>query len=283
MAKKITLSTDSTADLGAMLYKKFDIRVIHFGIVIGDKEYRDGIDIKPENIYQAVEKQKIVPKTAAGTEEDYKELFKETTKDGGQHIHISISNKLSVARDNAIRVAKDFPNVYIVDSLSLSTGTGILCILAREMIDAGMDAKEIAKTLEAKAQKIQCSFVLDELKYMHRGGRCSAFKLFGANLLRIHPELHMEKDGRLVQGKLFRGKYQNVVKNYTDYILEKFPNADKSFVFVTHTTMVDSATEKQVEADLRAAGFQTIYNTAAGSVITTHCGRNCIGILFCEK
>ena len=130
--QKITISTDSTADLAKELYQKYKIQVVPLGVVIGDKVYKDGVDVKPEDVYNAVEKQNIMPKSQAAGELDYTDIF-ELNKGSDFHIHFSISEKLSASYGCAVRAAKAFKNVTIIDTKVLSSGTGLLAIMAREM------------------------------------------------------------------------------------------------------------------------------------------------------
>ena len=278
---RITISTDSTADLTPELYERYKIQVLPLGVVIKDKLYTDGVDVKPKDVYEAVEKQNIMPKSSAAPDADFAELFAKNA-DSECHIHFSISTKLSACYNNAIRAASDFPNVHIIDSKVLSSGTGLLAIIAREMDEAGAQPKEIVEKMKEYADKQHTSFVIDSLKYLYKGGRVSGLKLLGANILSIHPQLVMDSDGNLIQGKKFKGNFPKVVKEYTKSIIDGAKDANKDLVMITRTT-IDPAIEKQMEEDLKAAGFKRIFHTVAGSVITCHCGRNTIGILYVDK
>jgi DegV family protein with EDD domain len=280
--QNLTLSCDSTADLSPELYARYKIELVPLGIVIGDKLYNEGIDITPDDIYNAVEKLNIMPKSNAAMEVDYDAMFTKNTAPNSHHIHFSLSGKLSASHSNAVRAAAKFKNVTVIDSKNLSAGTGILAMKAREMHESGMSVPEVIAEVTDLVGRLNCSFVIDTLKYLHRGGRVSGFKLLGANILKIHPQLVMDREGYLVQGKRFKGNYASVVREYVKYMLDANPNADKDMCFVTHTT-IDPAIAKAAIADMQAAGFKRIFNTIAGSVITTHCGRGTIGILFCEK
>ena len=281
MKTKLSISVDSTADLSKELYSRYNIQTVPLGIVIGDKLYSDGVDIKPEDIYRSVENNNVMPKSNAAPEGHYHEIFAKNSE-SECHIHFSISTKLSASCGNAVRVAKEYPNVHVIDTKVLSSGTGLLAVIAREMDEKGAPVNEIVEKSKELAGKQQTSFVLDNLKYLYKGGRVSGLKLLGANILKIHPQLVMDKNGSLVQGKKFKGNFAKVCKEYTQYIIDSCPNANKDLVFITRTT-IDPAIEQQMEADLRAAGFKRIMHTTAGSVITCHCGRSTIGILFVNQ
>jgi DegV family protein with EDD domain len=279
--QKITISTDSTADLTQELYDRYKIQVVNFSVVIGERQLRDRVEVTPQDVINAVEKLNIVPKTQAASELEYAEVF-EANKDSDFHIHFSLSDKLSVAQGCAIRAAKEFPNVTIINTKVLSSGTGLLAILAAEMIEAGATGEEIIAKSRELADKQNTSFVVDKLFYLFKGGRCSGLKLLGANLLKIHPQLVCDINGNLVQGKKFKGNFKNVVREYIKYVVEHAPNANKDLVMLTYTD-IDQSIVKQCEDDLRELGFKRVFKTSAGSVITCHCGPNTIGILFVEN
>lgn len=283
MAKKqvITISTDSTADLTNELYEKYSIQVVPLYVVIDDKACKDGVDVTPNDVYNAVEKQNIMPKSQAASELDFADLF-EKNKDSDFHIHFSISDKVSASYRSAVRAAKNFKNVTVIDAKVLSSGTGLLAIKAREMEEAGMTGEEIIKKSVELADKQNTSFILENLKYLHKGGRVSGLKLLGANLLKIHPQLVCDAAGCLVQGKKFKGNFAKNASEYIKYVVGNAPNADKELTMLTYTD-IDPAIVKQCEEDLLELGFKRVFKSVAGSVITCHCGRNTIGILFTDK
>lgn len=284
MVKKqvITISTDSTADLSKELYEQYNIQVVPLSVVVGDKAYKDnGVDITPNDVYDAVEKLNIMPKSQAASELDFSELF-EKNKSSDFHIHFSISEKLSAAAGCAVRAAKQFKNVTVIDTKVLSSGTGLLAIKAREMEKAGVSGEEVIKKSLELANKSNTSFILESLRYLYKGGRVSGLKLLGANLLKIHPQLACDAAGYLVQGKRFKGNFAKNVSEYIKHVVDNAPNADKDLIMLTYTD-IDPAIIKQCEEDLLRLGFKRIFKTVAGSVITCHCGRNTIGILFTDK
>ena len=281
---KIFITADSTFDLPQEIMKEYgvtDEQIIRTGIVFGTDMKMDGIDALPEDVYKSVEKDNVMPKSNAANEEEYRELF-EKNKDSKFHIHINVGNKLSASHGSAKRAAEGLKNVHVVDSRTLSSGTGILAIYARMFANEGLKGEEVVKKITEMAYKGQTSFVIDSLKYLHKGGRVSGLKLLGANLLRIHPELRVDSEGALVPGKKFKGNFTKVCKEYTRHILNSNPSADKRVVMVTYT-QIDSSIPNEMERELKAAGFETVYQTMAGSVITCHCGRSTIGILFINK
>ena len=91
------------------------------------------------------------------------------------------------------KAAQDFQNVYVVDTKNLSTGGGLLVIEAVEMAMQGIVSKEIVRCCEELALRVDASFIVDDLEFLHKGGRCSGIAAFGANLMKLRPEIEVVK------------------------------------------------------------------------------------------
>ena len=208
----------------------------------------------------------------------YKEYFSSLLEKYDAVVHITLSSGLTSSVAHAQTAAEKLNNVYIVDSLSLSTGISLLAIYARELADKGEDAETIAEKVSARVPYVQASFVVERLDYLYKGGRCSALSLFGANLLKIRPQIVVTQ-GKMKPAKKYRGKMNKVIETYTADVLAEFNTPDKKVGFITYTT----ATEEMIEAAKKAltnAGFETIIETQAGGTITSHCGEHVLGILY---
>jgi len=281
MKTKLTISVDSTADLTPELYEKYKIQTVSLGVIIGDKLYTDLVDVTPNDIYNAVEKLDIMPRSNATNPEQYRELFTKN-KDSECHIHFSLIGNLSASYASAVKGAEGFSNVHVIDRMTVTSGTGLLAIMAREMDEAGVPTAEIVKRSRELVPKINVSFVVDTLKYLHKGGRVSGLKLLGANLLKIHPQILVNKQGYMVPAKKFRGDIAKVFKQYTHHIISSNPNANKDLAIITHSD-INPAIIEQMKEDVTSAGFKRIFITNAGSVITCHSGRNTAAVIFASK
>lgn len=277
---KICVSAESTIDLPQALLKKYKIHTTPFGINFNDKLVEDREDISNE-IFEFVNQRKVLPKTSAVSPEQYESYFTELKKEYDSIIHISLSSNMSCAYNNACLIAREMESVYVIDSKNLSTGIALLAIFASSLVEKGLSPEEINAMVTAKVDKIRSSFVLDQLKYMYKGGRCNAVTLLGTNLLKIKPEI-VVKNGKLMVGKKYRGALIKVLANYVNDIIAEMEDSDKSIIFVTHSTEMPEE-EKLVEDALRSAGFEVVYNTLAGGTICSHCGPGCLGILYMEN
>ena len=274
---KIAISMESTCDLPKKLIEEYGFEIIPYSVILGDNIYEDDESLQAK-IFEYVEKTKVLPKTSALNEMQYKEYFNGLLERYDAVIHITLSSGLTSSVAHAQTAAEKMKNVYIVDSLSLSTGISLLAVYAKELADAGEKPEEIVKKVEARIPYVQASFVVERLDYLYKGGRCSALSLFGANLLKIRPQI-VVTGGKMKPAKKYRGKMPKVIESYCADTLEEFNNADKKIAFITYTT----ATEEMIEPAKKAltnAGFKTIIETQAGGTVTSHCGEHVLGILY---
>ena len=278
MEKKVIIAADSTCDLGAELIARYDIKILPLRVHLGEAEYSDGVDIDPDAIYRHYEEHKELPKTAAPNIADFEDLF-EAQKGQNGVVLFTISAEMSSTYNNARLAAMNFENVHVVDSRNLSTGGGLLVIAAAEMALAGKSAAEIAESCRARTALVDASFVVDDLEFLHKGGRCSAVAAFGANLLQLKPCIGV-RDGKMGVGKKYRGKFGAVLKKYVADRIGAGTGIDLSRVFVTHAGC-DAAIVDECVAQVKAlAPFAEVHVTRAGCTISSHCGRNTLGVLF---
>ena len=282
MYKQITISSDSTCDLSQELVDRYNIHILPMGVTLGDKMYRDGMDITPDQIYAHHEKTGQLPKTSAINMAESADFFAELTKDGSAVIHFTISSSMSATYNNARIAAEDFEDVYVVDAKNLSTGSGLLVLAAAEMAQEGMEAKEIAKKVSELADCVDASFVVDNLEYLAKGGRCSAVAAFGANLLQLKPCISV-KNGAMGVGKKYRGKFE---KTLLSYVADRLADAEDiclDRVFVTHAGCDADIVESVVNAVKGTLPFKEVLVTRAGCTVSSHCGANTLGVLFIRK
>lgn len=274
---KIAISTESTLDLPKELQKQYDINVIPFTVILGDKSGYDG-DITPQEIFEYVDKTGILPKTAAVNEYQFDKYFTKLLRSYDVVIHISLSSDISSAYANAFKTASIMKNVYVINSQSLSTGIALLAIYARKLADKGLEPAEIVEKVEARVPFVQASFVINSLNYLYKGGRCSGLARFSAALFRIKPQI-IVKEGKMAPYKKYTGRNEKAVANYCEDTLEEFNNPDLSIAFVTHSHATPEMVDIAKEA-LKKRGFKTIYETTAQATITSHCGPKTLGILY---
>lgn len=281
MNKKVKIISDSTCDLSKELVQRYDIDILPLHILLGDKEYEDGV-ITPDEIFAWSDANKTTPKTSAPAITEAVELMRPYVEEGRELVCFSISESMSTS-GNVMRLAAGELDadelVTVIDSANLSTGIGLLVIEAAIMADKGCSASEIKARMEELKPYVRASFVVDTLTYLYRGGRCSAVAAMAGSVLKLHPRIVVE-NGAMDAAKKYRGRLSSVIMSYTKDMEEQLKNARPDRVFITHSGC-DRQIVDNVRGYLESLGiFDEILETRAGGVISSHCGPGTLGVLF---
>ena len=273
---------DSTCDLSPEQLERYNIRLTPLYVRLGDRDYRDGVDIHPDDIYAHVAAGGALASTAAVNMADYVRVFSEYSRRMDFVIQVCISSVFSSCYQNACLAAADYPNVYVVDSRNLSTGHGLVVLEAVRLAEGGMPPEEIVAQLNEVTARVRASFILDRLDYMKKGGRCSSVAVLGANLLRLRPCIAVT-DGKMGVEKKFRGSFEKCVRDYVTDRLAGRTDLDLRRVFITHSGVDDEIVRIARETIRSLQPFEEICVTRAGCTVSSHCGPGTIGVLFIEN
>jgi DegV family protein with EDD domain len=276
----VKILADSTCDLSPSLISRYKIGIIPLYVHLGEKEYKDGVDITPSDLYKWSDEHNETPRTSAPGIEDIESFLDKDSAD--EYVIFTISSSMSSSYNNCILAAEDLEmtdRVHVIDSANLSTGIGLQVIKAAELAAAGMTASEIAAEIEKIKGKVRASFVVDTLTYLYRGGRCSGVSAFLGSALRLHPRIEVI-DGAMHPEKKYRGKNTRFIMDYVRDMENDLKSAVRDRVFITH-----SGCDREIVEDVRAyleglGRFDEILETTAGAVISSHCGPGTLGVLF---
>lgn len=278
----IKLSSDSTTDLSPELLERYNITICPLSVVMDDKVYIDGIEATPDDIYEYAARTGKLAKTAAASIGDHIEFFKKMTADGSTLIHFTISASMSVNNHNAVLAAEEVPNVFVVDTMNLSTGGGLVLLAAADMVKKGLSAEQIVEEIKDVIPRVDASFVINDLKFLHKGGRCSAVAAFGANLLKLKPCI-VVKNGAMGVDKKYRGTFDNALKQYVADRLADGDDICTDRVFVTHAGCDLEIVNAVIEQVKETLPFGEVFCTRAGCTVSAHCGPDTLGVLFARK
>ena len=278
----IKITSDSTCDLSPDLLCEYDIGIVPLHINKGDETFRDGIDIVPDDIYRHVDAGGDITTTSAVNPADYAAFFEPLSKEYDAVIHIDISSEFSACYQNACLAAREFTNVFVVDSRNLSTGHGHVVLEAAKMSRKNMDPRAICDHLNELTQRVEASFILDRLDYLRKGGRCSAVAALGANLLKLKPCIEVA-DGKMRVGKKYRGAFDKCIREYVKDRLDGRSDIAYERIFITHAGVDPSILAAARETVEQYSHFAEILETRAGCTISSHGGPNTLGVLFIRK
>ncbi len=282
--KEVMITADSTCDLPNYLIEKNNITILPLSILLGDKSYSDGVDIFPRDIYAYVNKTGDVPKTAAVTPAQYNTVFKEFTEQGKAVVHIGLSSAISSSYQNACIAAAEFEDVYCIDSKSLCTAMGLLVLKACDFREKGFDAKKIYNRVNSLVPKVSTTFVLNNLEYLHKGGRCSGVAKFSANVLGIKPSIAVDENGRLDVAKKYRGKIDLVYKQYISDSLKDVNKFDPARVVIANSGDINPEIISFAKGVIEGKNkFTEVITADAGCTISSHCGPKTLAIFYIKK
>ena len=278
---KVKITADTVCDLSEELKERYNISTVPLYVTKGDETLRDGIEITQKEVFGHYRTTGKLCSTSAVNIEDFTQFFKRELQGYDELIIITISSEFSSCYQNACIAAEDFENVYVVDSRNLSTGEGLVAVKAAKLAEQGLSAGEIVTKLQMDViPKIDASFIVANVEYLHKGGRCSSIAALGANLLKLKPCIDVI-DGKMKVTKKYRGALDKCIKEYVKARLTQ-AEADDELIFVTHTAglTVSSIAADEVSKNKR---FKETAITDAGCTVACHCGEDTLGVLFIRK
>ena len=276
----VKILADSTCDLSPELIAQYGIGIIPLYVHLGEAEFRDGVDITPEQLFKWSDEHNTTPKTAAPGIEDIEALLDKEGSD--EYVIFTISSSMSSSYTNCTLAADDLEitdRVFVIDSQNLSTGIALLVLKAAQMAAQGRSGSEIAQESGKIRGKVRASFVIDTLTYLYRGGRCSGLSAFFGSALKLHPRIAVA-EGAMHPEKKYRGRSSKFVLDYVRDMEQDLKAAQPDRVFITH-----SGCDRQIVESVRSYleglhHFDEILETRAGAVVSSHCGPGTLGVLF---
>lgn len=280
----VKIIADSTCDLNNAIIQQYDIDIIPLHVILGDNIYKDKVEMTPEKVIEWSNTSGKTPKTSAPSVEEYQEVFQPYVDAGRSIVCLTISSEMSATYQSATLAAKEYPDaeIHIVDTRNITMGAGLLVMQAARLAQEGRSAWEVVEEIMQLIPKVHSSFFIDTMTFLARGGRCSALAAFGANALKIKPQI-IAKDGKMTPGEKFRGSTLRVCEKYCHTVLDDIHNIDPERVIIGYTPMDMTVLEKAYEAVKSKGYFKDIMVMEAGCVITSHGGPSALGIFYIEK
>lgn len=286
--RQIKILADSTNDLSKELLEEYGIDICPLQVNLGDEESRlDGVNITPDEIYAWADKNGKTPKTSAPSP-DTAYNFLAPYAEENDIIMFTISSEMSATYQIFCNQAKELENKYegaritVIDSRNLSTGIGLLILLAAKAVRNGEDYDSVIAKINNAVPKVRAGFIVESVLFLYKGGRCSALAAFGATALKLRPTLAVA-DGVIKVDKKVRGDIRSATMKYAKGLEEGMMNAEEDTAFITHSGEPQEILDDIYNYVKSLNKFKNIYITRAGSVISSHCGAGTLGVLFISK
>ena len=277
----VRIIVDSSTDVGEQYRSR--IEVVPLTLHFGDQEYFDGVTIDKQEFYRKLVESDVLPTTSQATPAMFDSVFREVAAAGDSAVVICLSSKLSGTYQSACIAAEDYENIYVVDSLSVAIGTGVLAEYAVRCAEEGMPASLIASLVTQRREDICVIALLDTLEYLKKGGRISKTVAFAGGVLNIKPVVTVTEGEVALIGKA-RGS-----RNGNNLLVEKIRQAggvDFALpVLLGYTGLSSALLDKYVEdsRELWEDALEEIPRSLLCSVIGTHVGPGAVAAAFFKK
>lgn len=281
----IKIITDLACDLTRDYIKNNNIGLLSLILNLNGQAIKDdlGETLSYKDFYNKM-REGATPTTSQINAHEFEEEFIKYIKNGDSIIYISLSSNLS-GTFNSANIAKnnlmdEYPNanIYLVDSLSVSVGQGLLVAKACEMRDSGIGAEEIVNWLEENKRKVIHSILIDDLNHLKRGGRISGATAAIGGLLNIKPTLFLDDEGKLIQGEKIKGK-KKALRFLVNEVREKAVDTENEILYICHGDCLEEA-ETLRDMILEEVKFKNVIINYVGNVVGAHAGPGVLAAVF---
>ena len=275
----VKIIVDSTADLTPEVARQ--VKIVPMTILFGDKQYVSGVDIDSKKFYELLVESDVLPTTSQPTPYAFSQVFQEVVDAGDTAVCLTVSSKLSGTYQSASIAAEEFPGkIFVVDTLTVAIGGGILAEYALQLANSGMEAEELAQELLAQRQKVRVLALVDTLEYLKKGGRISSTVAFAGGLLNIKPVISVTDGEVKMMGKARGSKQGN---NLLVQEIQKSGGVDFTKpLMLGYTGLSDALLQKYIadSAALWEGQVETLPVSIVSSVVGTHVGPGAVAVAF---
>ena len=284
MDQTYVFMTDSDSDLPFHLKEKYNIPVVYMPYALDGKEYFDDLGqmVDYKSYYDRM-RGGAVPVTSALNEASYLEYFEPILKEKDL-LFVAFSSKLSCTLQAVYSAREKLLEKYperkfiVVDTLRISGPQTLLVLKAHEMYRAGKSLDEVAAWLEENKLRAQAYFIVDDLKYLKRGGRISATAATVGTMLDLKPIISEAPDGTLTANDKIRGR-KKAIAFIVDKMLEYAPDPGESPIIVLNADSPEDAERTKALVEQKLPGAEVMIENV-GPVIGAHSGPGTIALCF---
>ena len=281
----IKIITDSSCDLAREYIDNNNIGLLSLVLNLNGEVIKDdlGKTLSYKDFYEQM-REGATPTTSQVNAHEFEEEFVKSVQNGDSIICITISSALSgtfnsanIARNN---ILEEYPDakIFLIDSLSVASGQGLLVVKACEMRNKGLGVEEIATWLEENKKKVVHSFVVDSLSHLKRGGRISGATAAIGGLLNIKPTLFLDDEGKLIQGEKIKGK-KKALRFLVNEVREKAVDTENEILYICHGDCLEEA-ETLRDMILEEVKFKNVIINYVGNVVGAHAGPGVLAAVF---
>ncbi|KGK89827.1 DegV domain-containing protein [Desulfosporosinus sp. HMP52] len=275
---KIAIVTDSTSDLNKDMTEELGIEILPLHVVYKDREYLDGLNISPNEVYDNMDVE--VPTTSLPSPAEISNLFSRLRDENYTHVlSMHISSGLSGTYETVSQVARDFKEmkIEVMDSKALSMGLGFPVLEAARKLQTSTDFQEIVKLAQNVSGKTKLYFVLSTLEYLKRGGRIGYVSGTIGELLNIKPIISINSEGKYITYAKVRGRDQSLKKLF-DILIES-TQTGQYLVAIVHGGAEQEARKLWQKAK-ELPNIKELFFNQISPVMGVHTGPGLVGVII---
>lgn len=275
---KIKIITDSTCDLPKEYIEKYNIEVMPVLINFGEESYLEGVEITRDEMMERIEREGVLPTTSQITPLRFEECYSKYINEGYKVIAIHMSSKMSGTYQSALIAKNEFSDddLVVVDSLSITSGLGMIVLKAARMVEEGKTIHEIEKELLVYRTKLRSDLFFLSLDNLVKGGRLSKSKALIVGALGIKLILSIIDGEMDVKNKVRGSKkaIREIIKSFEE--TKRKEGEPVILINCLCEEIID-----QLRAYLEENNIDYI-ETEAGCAVGIHSGKNAGGFFFIE-
>ena len=274
----IKIVTDSAADLPPELARELDITVLPCNVVLGDVNYKDGVDIGPDEFYRRLVSDTGLPTTSQPSVADFQSVYQELADQGHSIVSVHLSAKVSGTMNSASQARDSLENadIHVIDSGMASIAQGLIVANAAQIAGETDSAADVAAKVRASLSNTHCYFLLDTLEYLQKGGRIGKAQAFLGGVLSVKPILGM-RDGEVHPVERPRSR-QRGIRRLRELAYEMAPVRQLAVIYSTESQMADEL--RHGFGDMLPEG--EIITARFGSALGTYVGPNAVGVALTQ-
>ncbi len=276
----IRVVTDSTSDLPTELTQRLGITVVPCNVVIDDVNYKDGVDLMPDEFFRRLVSGSKLPTTSQPSVAEFEEVYRQLLEEGHEIVSVHVSQKLSGTYNSAIQAKAALGGsapIEVIDSQMASIGLGLLAARAAELAPVCVSAQEASEQLRSGLPLTHCVFALDTLEYLQKGGRIGKAQAFAGSLLKVKPILKLE-DGEAHPLERPRS-LDRAARRLVELVREQAPLRQLAVVYSTES-------ERAAELKRSLSGLvpeAEIINARFGPSLGAYVGPRAFGVAFTRQ
>lgn len=278
MSSKIAIVTDSTADLGALAGD--DIAVVPLSVTFGSEQFRDGVDLTPDQFYSKLTANPHHPTTAQPPPALFAQTYERLLAAGAEHVlSLHLSSALSGTYNSAILAATQVgpARITVVDTRWVASGLGLLVLDARDRAARGESLEQILAAVRNSIENLHLYAAIPTLTFLARGGRIGPLQGLLGNVLKIVPIITLA-NGLVAEHSKVR-TFARAVDKVVDLTVAAAPKKGSARCAIMHTVAPDLAESVAQRVRERVDPvFLIICN--AGPTVGTHAGPGAVGVFF---